>query len=300
MKIYSFADKIPPAIYGLGIFDGVHLGHARLIEKVKMLADAHKTNSGLFIFDPPPALYFVPNMENYQLTTIDEKIEILSGFDLSHIVVVPFDANIKKFSPPEFFDIVLFDKLNSKGFVCGSNYHFGSDKHGDSQYLSLLSASHNIPCEIISLLKDSEIVSSSAIRTLIHDDNFKMVASLLGRNYSIKGKVVPGKDMGKAIGFPTANIEAGRYKLFPNPGVYKVYVDIKGEKYKGVAHYGTTPTIDAGDKKQMEVHILDFSRDIYGEMIDIEIVEKIRDIIKFNNIDELKAAIHRDIEVSWG
>ncbi len=300
MKIYTLNDRIPPAVYGLGIFDGVHLGHAKLIERVKSMAQSQGTNAGLFIFDPPPALYFVPNIENYQLTTIDEKIEALSRFGLDHLVIVPFDAAMKNLSPLAFFEEILIGRLSSKGLVCGSNYHFGNDKHGDSEYLALLSANHDIPCEVISLLKDSEVVSSSTIRTLIHADNLKMAASLLGRNYSISGKVVTGKDMGKKIGFPTANIETGRYKLFPTPGIYKVNVRYRGENYKGVMHYGTTPTIDDSGKKQIEVHILGFSRDIYGENIDIGIVEKIREIKKFNSIGELKEAIDRDIKASWG
>ncbi len=300
MKIYDPDDRIPQAVYGLGVFDGVHLGHAELINRVKDVAKMGNTLSALFIFDPSPALYFVPDLENYQITTIDEKLKLLEEYGLDHVVVLSFNDEIKKLSPIDFFNEVLLDKLNVKGVVCGSNYHFGNDKHGDSAYLALLCFDHRIPCEILQLKKQNEVISSSAIRTHIHSDNYEAAKSMLGRDYSLSGKVVRGKDMGKKIGFPTANMEVSKYKLLPNPGIYKVNVELSGKKYKGVMHYGATPTIDNSGKKQLEVHILDFSGDIYGEYITLEILSRVRDIVKFNGIDELKAAIAGDIAASWG
>lgn len=300
MKIYNFDERIPSAVYGLGIFDGVHLGHVELINIVKEVAKRGNTQAALFIFDPSPALYFVPNLENYQITTIDEKLKLLEQHGLDHVVVLPFNDEIKKLSPIDFFNEILLDKLKVKGIVCGSNYHFGNDKHGDSAYLALLCFDHRIPCEILQLKKQSEVISSSAIRMHIHADNYNAAKALMGRDYSLSGKVVRGKDIGKKIGFPTANMEVSRYKLLPNPGIYKVSVELSGKRYKGVMHYGATPTIDNSGKKQLEVHILDFSGDIYGEYITLDILSRIRDIVRFNGVDELKAAIARDIRDSWG
>lgn len=276
-----------PDITCIGAFDGVHLGHMELIKFAKTVSSKYQ----ILTFDPIPKKYF--NNEHELLSTKQMKINILSKNNPESIIFLSFE-NIKELSPLDFCNI-LSEKLNTSAIVVGRDFKFGKDRVGDVKFLIKYFGKSNVH-----VLNDYEVnnlkVSSTLIKSSISDGKIDLANKLLGYTFSLKGKVIHGNRMGHSIGFPTANMKIDKELVIPKFGVYEVIVIIKEKKYKGLMNIGKKPTVSEEFNLSHEVHILDFNEDIYDSIIEVELQSFIREEIKFENINQLKAQIAIDIK----
>lgn len=303
MKVYRSIENIPydrNSYVTIGTFDGVHLAHQQIIRYV---VDAAKQNSGrsvLITFDPHP-LEVVPgqNIDVRLLTSLDEKQMILESMNLDCLLVLTFTKSFAGITPDQFIKEFVIKRIGVRQLIIGYNHGFGSGRKGDVNLLKKLSAGNEFDLHVIEpYSKEGGRLSSTRIRDLLSQGNVGEAARLLGRNYTISGKVIKGKNIGRELGFPTANLEiSNRSKLIPPDGVYAAYVLIDNKKYKGTINIGTCPTVKSASR-EVEVHIHNFSRDIYGENIILEFYKRIRDESCFDSIESLKKQIGEDIDTS--
>jgi len=276
-----------PDVTCIGAFDGVHLGHMELIKFAKTVSSKYQ----ILTFDPIPKKYF--NNEHELLSTKQMKINILSKNNPESIIFLSFE-NIKELSPLDFCNI-LSEKLNTSAIVVGRDFKFGKDRVGDVKFLIKYFGKSNVH-----VLSDYEVnnlkVSSTLIKSSISDGKIDLANKLLGYTFSLKGKVIHGNRMGHSIGFPTANMKIDKELVIPKFGVYEVIVTIKEKKYKGLMNIGKKPTVSEEFNLSHEVHILDFNEDIYDSILEVELQSFIREEIKFENINQLKAQIAIDIK----
>jgi riboflavin kinase/FMN adenylyltransferase len=299
MKIYNKLSDFNPkgkAIVTIGTFDGVHVGHQliikRLIEKAKEVGG----ETVLLTFWPHPRLIISPNENNLKLlTTIDEKTEILEKLEIDHFVVLPFSREFSELSSEKYISEILMDGLGTKAMVIGYDHRFGKNREGSIDYLKNHAERFKIEIEEIPRQEIENItISSTKIRNAILEGNIRAANELLGRPYSFSGPVVKGRQLGRTIGFPTANIQIQKkYKLIPKNGVYTTHVYLRNKRYSGIMNIGNRPTVE-GHGRSQEVHIFDFSDDIYGETVKVEILDFIREEIKFENVDKLVRQIELD------
>ena len=289
IKKYSLNDPVTASI---GAFDGLHIGHQKIIRNIVNLSIKNNTKSALITFNPLPKVYFAK--KNFQLLSMYKKIDILSTFNLDYLVILRFNDELLSTSSKKFVEDILIDKLNIKALSVGDDFKFGYNQEGSVNDLISYSKKGYFS---INLEKKHSIenirVSSSLIRDSIVENDFEKAAKMLGRPYSISGKIMHGEKRGSKIGFPTANI-----KLEPNillGGVYAVSTFIGNKKYHAVANIGYKPTFN-GEQYLFEAHIFNFSGNLYGQRLEFKIVSKIRDTKKFSGIEELKSNINRDIE----
>ena len=289
IKKYSLNDPVTASI---GAFDGLHIGHQKIIRNIVNLSIKNNTKSALITFNPLPKVYFAK--KNFQLLSMYKKIDILSTFNLDYLVILRFNDELLSTSSKKFVEDILIDKLNIKALSVGDDFKFGYNQEGSVNDLISYSKKGYFS---INLEKKHSIknirVSSSLIRDSIVENDFEKAAKMLGRPYSISGKIMHGEKRGSKIGFPTANI-----KLEPNillGGVYAVSTFIGNKKYYAVANIGYKPTFN-GEQYLFEAHIFNFSGNLYGQRLEFKIASKIRDTKKFSGIEELKSNINRDIE----
>ena len=289
IKKYNLNDPVTASI---GAFDGLHVGHQKIIHNIVNLSIKNNTKSALITFNPLPKVYFAK--KNFQLLSMYKKIDILSTFNLDYLVILRFNDELLSTSSKKFVEDILIDKLNIKALSVGDDFKFGYNQEGSVNDLISYSKKGYFS---INLEKKHSIknirVSSSLIRDSIVKNDFEKAAKMLGRPYSISGKIMHGEKRGSKIGFPTANI-----KLEPNillGGVYAVSTFIGNKKYYAVANIGYKPTFN-GEQYLFEAHIFNFSGNLYGQRLEFSIASKIRDTKKFSGIEELKSNINRDIE----
>lgn len=300
MQIYYDLDnfKALKPVVTIGTFDGVHLGHREVISELKRISVLSRGESVVFTFEPHPRLVIAPLEDSLRLlSTTSEKINQMEQIGVDHLVIYPFTAAFSKLSYNEFVENILVQRMNISSLVVGYDHRFGQGRKGDFHSLETLSKSLNFKVEQLSqLLVDSKVVSSTKIRMAIGNGNISKANHFLGYQYSLTGKVIEGKQLGRQIGYPTANIEiSDRHKLVPGDGVYAVKVKTGGEIYKGMLNIGIRPTFNINpDHKSIEVHIFNFDADIYGADITLIFVEKIRDEQKFASIDQLKEQLRKD------
>lgn len=279
-----------PAATTVGTFDGVHLGHVKIINSLKELAHNNKLKSTLITFDPHPrvVLQQTPPFRTKLLTKIEERLELLQNQGLDQVIIAKFTRQFSELDYKEFIKNILLDKINTKILVVGYDHGFGRDRTGNFDEMSEIS--RELQFEVIreSAIKiNDKTVSSSKIRELIDKGNVKEAGIMLGRKYTINGVVIKGEGRGKKLKFPTANLQiTNDYKLFPKEGVYAVDCVIHDKIFRGMSNIGTKPTF-GGIQKTVEIHILDFEDDIYGEKIEVQFIQRLRDEIKFNNEKEL-------------
>jgi riboflavin kinase/FMN adenylyltransferase len=293
MRVYRSIEKpidIKNAVITIGTFDGVHRGHQSILQHIN--AEAKKINgeSVVITFHPHPRLLLRPDDKSLQLiSTLDEKLDLLD------VVVVPFTRAFSTLSASEYITDFLVDKFHPKKIVIGYDHHFGNNRSGNIDMLISHQDKFNFTVDEISKKVVDEIdVSSTKIRKSLNDGNVKQAASLLGHEYTLEGIIKKGKQLGRTIGYPTANINSPEeLKLIPAYGVYAVKVFYKNELYKGMLNIGKRPTVDGTDMT-IEVNIFDFDKDIYGERLKVEFVDRIRNEVKFDNLDALKNQIHLD------
>ena len=304
MKIYEGLDKFKGAknaAVTIGTFDGVHLGHQKIIQQLKAAAQSINGESVIFTFYPHPRMVLHPDDDSLKLlSTEEEKRELLEKFGVDHLIVHPFTKEFSRITYTEYVRDILVNKLKVKKLIIGYNHHFGRNREGSFEQLKKLAPVYKFELEKISAQDINHVeISSTKIRKALEAGDVKTANKFLGYTYSIKGMVVKGKGLGKGLGYPTANtVVDDKYKLVPANGIYAVTVEVAGKMHNGMMSIGINPTVSANNAKTIEVNIFDFEKDIYGENIRIFFREKIRDEKKFANMEELKKAIDGDKEKS--
>ncbi len=291
-NIYNL--KIENTVAALGKFDGIHLGHNMIMEKLRQ----GKTNgyiSLVFTFSGNP-LSRKKEREEKKIFTEEEQMLVYEKLGIDIIIVCPVNSHILDMSPEEFIKNILVEKIGVKKVICGENFRFGKNRSGDAAKLKELGAIYGYETEIIKMISvDGSIVSSTIIRELIREGNIEKAEKLLGHKYTIVGKIVHGNRIGRTLNTPTANIIPPENKLLPPNGVYVSKCKIDGKYYKGVTNIGYKPTVDM-EKKQLgvETYFLDYDGDLYGKVLEIELIKHTRPEKKFNNLKELERQLLAD------
>ena len=307
MKVINHLDNIRKpfknAVVTIGNFDGVHLGHQALFHEVIEKADAIGGTSVAITFEPHPMRVLKQNNHPPLITLYEQKQELIERTGTDILICIPFTAQFASLTAREFVEDLLIKKIGMKAIVVGEDYSFGKNREGNLELLKSFAAEMNfevIVAHWITLARNfPNRVSSTRIRELIMDGQMTEVQKMLGRNYQIRGIVVSGRDRGgKLLGIPTANINL-HDELCPKTGIYAVTVECRGTQYNGVANIGYSPTFEEHEFT-VEVHILDFNDDIYGEKIRVNFIQRIRDEKKFSEISELIEQIHKDIATARG
>ena len=298
-NIETFNRKFPnQSMSGtIGNFDGLHLGHQAILNQVKDKARESSSASLVFFTEPHASEYFAAKDENFsappRICPWREKVKLLKNFGIDFAFFLQFNKSLKTMTPQSFLDDVLA-QLNLKHLIIGDDFRFGAERAGDFQLLKDWGKSNGT--EVIAnktVTRDGLRISSTRTREALLQSKFELAAQLLGRPYTFSGKVVYGKQLGRTIGVPTANLWIPKQRL-PIAGVYAVKCSLAGESFNGIANMGIRPTVD-GSKPVLEIHIFDFSKSIYGQRLTVEFKNKLRDEKKFDNIDLLKEQILQDI-----
>ncbi len=282
----------------VGTFDGVHLGHQKLIHRLQDLAKKKDGESVIFTFYPHPRLVLGKKNDPVQLiTTLEEKKRILSNLGIDHLVVYPFTKKLSQLSYVDFVEQILIKKLGMKYLLVGYDHRFGHEREGQYEDLKKLSKAFHFEIEQQSVLRINSInISSTKIRKAISQGNIEKANAYLGYAFFVNGQVIHGKKIGRKIGFPTANfICREHHKLIPQSGVYAILASVNGKQYRGMCNIGVRPTVNSNSRKtSMEAHLFEFNQDIYGNDICIWFLQKIRNEKSFNSIEELRCQLEKD------
>jgi riboflavin kinase/FMN adenylyltransferase len=283
-----------PVVLAIGNFDGVHLGHAALLGQLSRVAHQMQLAPTILTFEPHPREFFAPDSAPARLTTLREKLELLGEAGVSQTMVCPFNAAFAALSAEEFIDQVLCRGLQLRHLIIGDDFRFGRGRQGDFALLQAVGQRRGFGVEAMrSVTVDGERVSSSAVRQALAAGDMTHAARLLGRPYAMDGQVAHGDQIGRQLGFATANIRI-KHNPLPLTGVFAVEVAGLGDRLlPGVANLGIRPTV-GGTRPLLEVHLFDFDRDIYDAHISVRFVHKLRDEQRFPNLDALKAQIAAD------
>ena len=296
---FKVQKKHKKSILLIGNFDGIHLGHQKLFSIAKRYKKKFKLNIGVITFEPMPKMYFNKNLKNFRISNVTQKIKILKKLGVDFIIIKKFDKLFSKIKYQSFIKKILHNMLNAKYIFVSNNFRFGNNREGSVH--QLIQQEKNYNYKIINpkpFKKKNKIISSTLIRELLFNGKIDLVNNLLNRNWSIEGVVEKGRQMGKVIGFPTCNIDINDYVL-AKPGVYAVKVYEKNKKLplKGIANLGYRPTFKQ-KKILLEVHIFNFSGNLYNKHLTIEFINFIRKEKKFKNINQLKKQINLDLKIA--
>ena len=301
MKIFQdFTElsSIPNPVLTIGTFDGVHLGHQKIIDKLNDEAYKIGGESVLFTFYPHPRIVLYPDSHNLKLIqTQVEKIDKLRRMGLDNVIVFPFTKEFSRLTATEFVRDYLANRLKVKKLVIGYDHQFGKNREGSIEFLKDVSDTYGFEVTEITAKEVDEVnVSSTKIRKSILDGEMATAMKYLGEPFEIHGKVVRGQSLGTGLGFPTANIDVESViKLLPKNGVYAVNVLVSDWGiYEGMLNVGTKPTVSDGDEISVEVHLFDFEKDIYNEFVTVQFLKRIRDEMKFNSKEELTNQLIED------
>ena len=298
--VYLDWHAYPPAEFGggavtVGNFDGVHRGHRALIAAAREQAEAVRGPVVAVTFDPPPHQILHPGSERPPLTTVPQRAELLHAIGADHVVVLNTGPALLALSPEAFFEDVLARQLAAKAVVEGYNFQFGRGRAGTNDTLRTLCVAADLAfAEVPPFALNGEPVSSSRVRAALVSGDISQAAELLNRRYSIAGTVITGAKRGRTIGFPTANL-GDVPTVLPGNGVYAVRATVDGRSWPAAANVGPNPTFGE-DARKIEVHLLDFTGDVYGAMMEVEFVARLRDTRPFNGVNELVAQLKLDIE----
>ncbi len=295
----GLAPKVPvsdASVATVGNFDGVHRGHLKLLSKLMQHSKRSGLESVVVTFEPLPREYFGRERAPSRLTRLRERLELLGDAGIDKVWLMPFSAQLAMYSAAEFVQRILVDGLHLTYLLVGDDFRFGAERKGDYRLLQESGAQHGFEVEAMDthMLGDQRI-SSTAIRNALFEGRFADARELLGRPFTMQGRVVHGGKLGRKLGFPTANIRPGR-RITPLHGIYAVWVSgVAGEKrVASVASIGTRPTVTGSDEVLLEVHLFDFEGDLYGSRLEVEFVKKLRDEEKFSTIDALVDQMHLD------
>jgi len=300
MRVFKGLDNLPPfknPVLTIGTFDGVHLGHAKIIERLRKKAIEVDGESIIITFDPHPRFVVAPNSTPIELlSTSQEKIKALQALHVDNVVIVPFTKAFSDISAEAYIRDFIVSNFHPHTIIIGYDHHFGKNRQGNYQLLESVKATYGFQLEEIPVQEIEHIaVSSTKIRAALHIGDIKKANELAGKYYTLEGVVIHGEKRGRLIGFPTANVHVGDvHKLIPANGVYAVKAYLKETVYKAMLNIGVRPTVSSSNHRSIEVNIIDFDQDIYDETLRIEFVDKLRDETKFNVIDELIAQLTID------
>lgn len=289
----------PPSVVTPGNHDGVHLGHRALIDAAKRTAEEHGWRTLGMFFDPHPTAVLAPERAPVLITSVERRIEIMRGAGCDDVVVLPFDNEFARMSPDRFVQRVLLDTCRAKGVVVGPDFHFGHKRSGNIETLRRWGKNAGFTVELVQpVMYQDEAVSSTRIRQVLQrDGDVEAAAWMMARLHEITGKVVPGDQRGRQIGFPTANLDVEPLQL-PKDGVYAVVVRVLDRPdaplLHGVANLGNRPTFEAG--RSVEVHLFGFDGDLYGKRMRIGFAARIRGETKFDDLQALREQIDRDCD----
>ncbi len=304
MKVHRDLEQLPPfrnAVLTIGSFDGVHLGHQKIIRKVKDLAIATGGESIAITFHPHPRMIVYPKDQSLRLiTTTEEKVRRLARTGLDHLVIVPFSFEFSQLSADEYIQKFLVDRFRPRHIVIGYDHRFGMNRRGDIHYLRW----HEQSCgyKVVEIAKeevDEMAVSSTLIREALDGGQVDKAAQLMGHHFSLTGRVVRGQQIGSGLGFPTANLEVeDKQKLIPRDGIYAAFATHEGERYEAMLYIGSRPTLRRQGHRSIEVHLFRFNKTIYGDELTVSFVERIRDDATLADLDALRRQLEKDRERS--
>ncbi len=299
MKIHLGTEpikEIKNAVVTSGTFDGVHVGHQKILGRLREVADELNGETVMITYWPHPRMVLKPWDDSLKLlSTFPEKANLLEKYGIDHLVKIPFTKEFSQMTPEEYIKVILHDRLKTSRIIIGYDHRFGKNREGGLEELRANAATYQYEVEETPRQDIDEIgVSSTKIRRALETGNVKLANTFLDRAYSITGMVVKGKQLGRTLGYPTANISIKEtYKLIPADGIYAVKVCNKYKKYSGMLNIGHRPTV-GGDHKTIEVHIFDFDEDIYNSEISLEFIDHVRKEVKFESIDALKSQLRKD------
>ena len=305
MKIYySIRDfqNVSFPVLTTGTFDGVHLGHQTILDRLKIIADEINGETVLLTFSPHPRLVLFPEQNDLKLlTTREEKIELLERCGVDHLIIHPFTKEFSRLSSVEFIRDLLVSQIKIKRLVIGYNHQFGRNREGKLEHLLKCGPIYGFEVDEIPAADiDNVDVSSTKIRNAIRNGDVETARAFLGQPYMLSGEVVKGDGLGSKIGYPTANLYIeNEMKLIPADGVYAVSVLLADKEYKAMMNIGLRPTVQAttaAPKRKIEIHIFEFDQDIYGKQIRVNLIARIRDEVKFDSLESLAAQLEKDKE----
>lgn len=300
MEIIRGLNNLPAqfksCVLTLGNFDGIHLGHQALIKRLKDVGKNRNLPTVVMLFEPQPLEFFSANNAQARLTSFHEKCHFIQQLGIDYVLAIPFNQTFANVNAAQFIEHGLIEKLQAQYIVIGDDFRFGAKRQGDAVLLQhYADHGHFILESLPTYIINGQRVSSTAIRQALSNDDFPFASMLLGRPYTIQGRVIHGNKLARQLGFPTANIRLHR-KQPALHGVYFVRVknQCQNQQYEGIANIGLRPTIN-GKTAVLEVNIFDFDQNIYGQYLEVEFVEKIRNEVKFESLAALQSQIEQDI-----
>lgn len=283
----------------IGNFDGVHLGHQKLINELKKrIIKEGVDNLVVMTFHPHPSEILNPSRKHFLINSNTERRNLMKALGVNHLVEINFNRDFSMMSPEDFLTDHVLCNSNLKVLHLGYDFAFGENKKGDASFIKQFVEQNFNEISISTqeeLKSEKDIVSSTLIRKLVEEGSFEKVTSLLGRPFFVEDVIVKGNMRGRTIGFPTANLTTNLKRIYPGNGVYVSQTVYKGMLYQSITNVGVNPTFEEDIIKRLETHIFDFDQDIYGERIHVELLKKIRNEIKFNSVNELVGQIKEDI-----
>jgi riboflavin kinase/FMN adenylyltransferase len=304
MKIYNHIDEfkqIHNAVVTIGTFDGVHIGHQKIISRIQEVAKKSGGETVILTFFPHPRMILHPDDLNIKLiSTMDEKAEKLAALGIDHLIITPFTRDFSNLTPQEYIKEILVEKIGTRHIIIGYDHRFGKDRKGGLQELQSFASDFGFDVEEIPEQDINDVaVSSTKIRNAILSGDAKTASEFLGYAFQLNGKVIKGDQLGRVLGFPTANLFIEEnYKLIPSDGIYAVSIEFNSEETNpktamGMAYIGHRPTIN-GMSRNIEVNIFDFDEDIYGQTIRVNFLDYLRGDEKFNSLEDLRKQLTKD------
>ncbi len=284
------------SVVTIGNFDGVHLGHQALLKQLRVLSQQYQAPSVLIIFEPTPLEFFMHDKSPARLMRLREKVLALQNESIDYVLCLRFNAALAKLSAEDFVRELLLKQLGMQAIMVGDDFRFGAQRLGDSVLLKAMGEQWNFKVEQLPTLEGAAgRVSSTRIREALQAGDLSLAEQLLAKPYSVSGRVVQGYQLGRALGFPTANIQLHR-KVVPLAGIFVVRIKIGSDTLQGVANIGTRPTVDGSSRVLLEVYIFDFDAMIYGHYVSVEFLKKLRNEERYDTLAALKEAIREDVE----
>lgn len=294
--LHNLRDKHKGCVATIGNFDGVHLGHCRVLDQVKQKAEQLGLPSVVIVFEPQPREFFAGDKAPQRLTRFGEKVRLLDAEGIDRVLCLSFNNRLRSMSADQFIEQLLLQGLAVQHFVVGDDFRFGCDRTGDYNMLAKAGQVHGFSVvNTETFLSEDERVSSTRIRQVLLNNDLAQAKELLGRPYAISGRVVVGQQLGRQLGVPTANVRMHRYAS-PLRGVYTVIATLAdGRQVQGICNIGMRPTVN-GTQPVLEAHLFDFNEDIYGSLLSIEFQSFVREERRFDGLEQLKQQITQDIE----
>lgn len=299
MKVFRSIESYPisdsKAVITIGTFDGVHIGHQKIIEQLNALKKDESEVSMILTFFPHPRRVLDQSNDIKMLTTMEEKIELLESFGLDHLIIEPFTQEFSRLTALEFVRDILVNRLSLKKLVIGYDHHFGRNREGNFEQLTEFGELYGFEVvEIPAQTIESVSVSSTKIRKAIEAGEMDTANRYMGYAYRLTGEIVKGQGLGRKLNFPTVNLRVEEdYKLVPRKGVYAVKTQVKDKEVLGMMNIGYRPTV-GGDGRTIEIHLLDFKGDLYGQRLRVDVLARLRDEQKFESIEALKDQLIKD------